>query len=106
MNFQRYLLAFFAAAAVSANPMVGMAGGDSDHRNHTSANMDGEQQGKELMAEQNQEESEPKESIAQLPEEFKEPLASSYCFTETVIDESTGEVIALHEVCDEMADVA
>jgi hypothetical protein len=106
MSFQKYFSALFAAAALSASPMIGMAGDDADRRDQRSIEMSREQQPEEMRTDQHQQEWGSDESLAQAPEELGEPLPSSYCFTERVIDESTGEIIAMQQICEDMADVA
>jgi hypothetical protein len=106
MSFQKYFSALFVAAALSASPMIGMAGDDSDHRDQPTVDMSREQQREPMMTDQQQQESGSDESLAQFPGGSDEPLASGYCFTESVIDESTGEIVALREICEEIADVA
>lgn len=106
MNFQRYFLAIFAAAALSASPIAAMTEGASDNHNRSSAEeLYGEPQGEERMTEEQRQEWE-SDGLAQLEEKLGEPLPSSYCFTESIIDESTGEILALQHICEDMADVA
>jgi hypothetical protein len=105
MSFQRYFSALFIAGVLSASPIAGVAEDDSDNRNHPSVDVYGEQQ--EMMAERSGQEWASAESLAQLPSESGEPLAAGYCFTQSMIDESTGEVIAFRQICEEeIADVA
>jgi hypothetical protein len=106
MSFQRYFSALFIAGALSAGPMIGMADDDSDNRNQPSFNSQ-EEHTPETMTQQPGLEMESPESLAQLPSEGTEPLSTGYCFTESAIDGSTGEIIAYNQVCEEeMADVA
>jgi hypothetical protein len=109
MNFYRYFSALFVATALSASPMIIMAEGDSDHRNSANVEASGEQQREQMVGEEQRQEWSD-DSLAQLgeqSEESGEPLASGYCFTESMIDENTGEIIAFQQICEEMmADVA
>ncbi|HEX2228825.1 MAG TPA: hypothetical protein VHM64_16945 [Candidatus Binatia bacterium] len=106
MSFQKYLSTLFAAAALSASPMISMAGDELAYHDQSRFDMSREQKREQPITDRHQEEWGSEESLAQVPEELGEPLRSGYCFTESVIDESTGEIIAMQQICEDMADVA
>jgi hypothetical protein len=107
MKLQRYFSALFAAGVLSASPMIGIAEDDSDNRNHPSVNVYGDPTPEEMRAQRSGSDWNSDEALAQLPDESSEPLAAGYCFTESVIDEKTGEIIAFRQICEEqMPDAA
>jgi hypothetical protein len=107
MSFHRYFSAIFAAGVLSASPMIAMAEDDSDNRDHPSVNVYGDPTPEEMRARRSGHDWNSDESLAQLSDEPGEPLATGYCFTESVIDESTGEVLAFRQICEqEAADLA
>jgi hypothetical protein len=100
MRYKRYLTALFVAGTLSATPMITRAEDDSDNRNNPTGNEYGEH-GRSMMTENAGQDMQSSESLAQLPDGSNQPLPSAVCYSESVIDESTGEVIAFRQVCQE-----
>jgi hypothetical protein len=99
MKVPRCFAALFAAGMIWANPVISIAEDDSDNRNHPSVNVYGDPAPDEMRQHRNEWNSE--QSLAQLPNEEAERFGTTYCFTEAIIDESTGEVVAARQICEQ-----